>query len=50
VIDASLPGMNGVTLLHRQRDAGHTLPANMITGNSDVAIAVEAMKAGAKAA
>jgi two-component system CheB/CheR fusion protein len=47
VIDAYLPGMNGLTLLQRLRDAGHTLPAIMITGNSDVAIAVEAMKAGA---
>jgi two-component system CheB/CheR fusion protein len=28
-------------------DAGHRLPAIMITGNSDVSIAVQAMKAGA---
>ena len=47
VIDAYLPGMNGITLLRRMREAGHALPAIMITGNSDVAIAVEAMKAGA---
>ncbi len=47
VIDAYLPGMNGVTWLRRLRQAGHALPAIMITGNSDVAIAVEAMKAGA---
>ena len=47
VIDAYLPGMNGLTLLRRLREAGHTLPAIMITGSSDVAIAVEAMKAGA---
>ena len=47
VIDAYLPGMNGLQLLQRLRDAGHKLPAIMITGNSDVAIAVEAMKAGA---
>jgi two-component system CheB/CheR fusion protein len=47
VIDAYLPGMNGLTLLRRLRAAGHALPAIMITGNSDVAIAVEAMKAGA---
>jgi two-component system CheB/CheR fusion protein len=47
VIDAYLPGMNGLTLLRRLREAGHKLPAIMITGNSDVTIAVEAMKAGA---
>jgi two-component system CheB/CheR fusion protein len=47
VIDAYLPGMNGLTLLRRLHEAGHGLPAIMITGNSDVAIAVEAMKAGA---
>jgi len=47
VIDAYLPGMNGLELLRQMKDAGHHLPAIMITGNSDVAIAVEAMKAGA---
>ncbi len=47
VIDAYLPCMNGLTLLRRLHEAGHGLPAIMITGNSDVAIAVEAMKAGA---
>jgi two-component system, chemotaxis family, CheB/CheR fusion protein len=47
VIDAYLPGMNGLALLARLHDAGHRLPAIMITGTSDVAIAVQAMKAGA---
>jgi len=47
VIDAYLPGMSGLELLRRMKDAGNNLPAIMITGNSDVAIAVEAMKAGA---
>jgi two-component system CheB/CheR fusion protein len=47
VIDAYLPGMSGLELLRRMKDAGDHLPAIMITGNSDVAIAVEAMKAGA---
>ncbi len=47
LIDAYLPGMNGLELLHRLRDAGHSLPAIMITGSSDVAMAVQAMKAGA---
>ena len=47
LIDAYLPGMNGVELLQKLRDAGHGLPAIMITGRSDIPIAVEAMKAGA---
>jgi two-component system CheB/CheR fusion protein len=47
LIDAYLPGMNGLELLHRLRDAGHRLPAIMITANSDVPMAVEAKKAGA---
>ena len=47
LVDAYLPGISGLELLQRLRDAGHQLPAVMITGNSDVAIAVQAMKAGA---
>jgi len=47
LIDAYLPGMSGLELLHKLNRAGHLLPAIMITGNSDVAIAVAAMKAGA---
>jgi two-component system CheB/CheR fusion protein len=47
LIDGYLPGMNGLELLQRLRDAGHRLPAIMITGNGDVPMAVQAMKAGA---
>jgi two-component system, chemotaxis family, CheB/CheR fusion protein len=47
LIDAYLPGMGGLELLRRLHDAGHRLPAIMITGNSDVPMAVQAMKAGA---
>jgi two-component system CheB/CheR fusion protein len=47
LLDAYLPGMSGLELLNRLRQLGHTLPAIMITGNSDVAMAVDAMKAGA---
>jgi two-component system CheB/CheR fusion protein len=47
LVDAYLPGMDGLTLLRRLQDDESPLPAIMITGNSDVAIAVEAMKAGA---
>ncbi|HXP95082.1 MAG TPA: chemotaxis protein CheB [Telmatospirillum sp.] len=47
VIDAYLPGMNGLELLQQLTAAGHRLPAIMITGFSDVPTAVQAMKAGA---
>lgn len=47
LIDAYLPGMSGLALLHHLRHNGDLLPAIMITGNSDVPMAVEAMKAGA---
>ncbi len=47
LIDAYLPGMTGLELLRKLRADGHHLPAIMITGESDVAIAVEAMRAGA---
>ncbi|WP_373476072.1 chemotaxis protein CheB [Sphingorhabdus sp.] len=47
LIDAYLPGMTGLELLQCLKENGDQLPAIMITGNSDVPIAVEAMKAGA---
>jgi len=47
LIDAYLPGLDGVSLLQRLRAEGQTLPAIMITGSSDVHMAVQAMKAGA---
>ena len=47
LVDAYLPGMTGLELLRKLRDDGHHLPAIMITGDSDVSMAVEAMKAGA---
>jgi two-component system CheB/CheR fusion protein len=47
LIDAKLPGMSGLDLLRHLRLAGDALPAVMITGNSDVEMAVQAMKAGA---
>ena len=39
--------MSGLELLRHLRRAGDLLPAIMITGNGDVSMAVEAMKAGA---
>ena len=47
MIDAYLPGMNGLELLHWLRKSGDRLPALMITGDSDVSLALAAMKAGA---
>ncbi|BBK44411.1 protein-glutamate methylesterase [Allostella vacuolata] len=47
LVDARLPGMGGLELLRQLGDAGRRLPAIMMTGDSDVRIAVEAMKAGA---
>ena len=47
LIDAYLPGMSGLELLQHLRAAGHLLSAIMITGDSDVPMAVQAMKAGA---
>ena len=48
LVDAMLPdGMSGMELLGRQRANGQRLPSIMITGKSDVGLAVDAMKAGA---
>ena len=47
LVDAYLPGMSGLELLQRLPDIDDRLPAIMMTGNSDVPIAVQAMKAGA---
>jgi two-component system CheB/CheR fusion protein len=47
VTDVRMPGASGFELLARLRAAGSALPAIMITGHGDIAMAVEAMKAGA---
>jgi two-component system CheB/CheR fusion protein len=47
LVDANLPGMSGLDLLRHLRLAGDALPSVIITGNSDVPMAVQAMKAGA---
>jgi two-component system CheB/CheR fusion protein len=47
LIDAYLPGMSGLELLRWLGHSGYRLPAIMITGDSDVPMAVQAMKAGA---
>ena len=47
LIDAVLPGLSGLELLRQLTARKHHLPAIMITGHSNVAMAVEAMKCGA---
>jgi two-component system CheB/CheR fusion protein len=47
LVDAYLPGMTGVELLDHLRESGNRLPSVMITGVSDIQMAVQAMKAGA---
>jgi two-component system, chemotaxis family, CheB/CheR fusion protein len=47
LLDAYLPGIDGIDLLRQLKNAGYHLPAVMITGNSAVPMAVEAMKVGA---
>lgn len=47
LIDANLPGISGLDLLKQLKNVGYSVPTIMITGQSDVPMAVEAMKAGA---
>lgn len=47
LLDAYLPGMGGLVLLDQLNTMDCKLPVVMITGQSDVAIAVAAMKGGA---
>jgi two-component system, LuxR family, response regulator FixJ len=47
VTDLRMPDMSGVDLLTKLKTAGVMMPAIVITGHGDVAMAVAAMKAGA---
>jgi two-component system response regulator FixJ len=47
LLDVNLPGASGLTLLRRMSEKFQDMPILMITGMGQVAVAVEAMKAGA---
>ena len=47
ISDIRMPGMNGIELVRKLRSGGNECPVILITGHGDVALAVEAMKAGA---
>ena len=47
VVDALMPGVGGIALLERLKAANRGLPTIMITGQGDISMAVQAMKAGA---
>lgn len=46
VTDIRMPDMTGLDLVRTLKAAGHDYPVIVITGHGDVALAVEAMKAG----
>jgi len=47
VSDIRMPGLNGIELVRKLKSQGASCPVILITGHGDVALAVEAMKAGA---
>lgn len=46
ITDVRMPEMNGLDLVERLKEADVRLPVIVLTGHADVAMAVEAMKAG----
>lgn len=47
IIDYRLPGLDGLGLLEELRERGHEVPCVVVTGVTDVTLAVRAMQAGA---
>ena len=48
LLDIRMPGVDGIEVLERLRDAGNGLPVVVMTGHGDVTTAVRAMKLGAR--
>jgi two-component system response regulator FixJ len=47
ISDIHMPGLSGIELVRKLKGEGSSCPVILITGHGDVALAVEAMKAGA---
>src|SRR5262249_36738059 len=47
LLDVGLPGMSGIDVLHRFREAGSLASIIMLTGDNSAATATECMRAGA---
>jgi two-component system, LuxR family, response regulator FixJ len=47
LVDLRMPGIDGLTLIQRVKARGLSLEVVVVTGHGDIALAVQAMKAGA---
>ena len=47
VLDVSMPGLDGLKLQRRLRETGQSLPIVFLTGDGDIRMSVQAIKAGA---